>query len=323
MKILEIKEKFERNQWNLVQDFAAGKLDDLTWLQISEKYNIKPLGTDDQKRKASNDVWRKYLRLVEKTSNLEEERNKIPKILTLDIETSYNIIRSFFIGRKVSLPHDSIIQERKILSVAYKWLHEDDVTFLQWDENQDDKILVEELVKVMNMADEIVGHNCDSYDIPFITGRAVFHDIPTLAKYKSTDTLKLARKHRFNNMKLDYLADFFGFGRKVQHKGIELWDDIILRKDPKAMEEMMEYNVHDVVLTEKVYLKLKKYSENNIHHTALNGGDKHACPMCGNTEEVKLLKTFVTKAGTKSRLMGCSCGTQFKLSDKLYKDNYE
>lgn len=323
MNITNIKEKFSGKEWQMVQDYSTGRLNNLTWYDIAVFYGIKPEGNPDQRRKGANDVWRKYLRLLENESNLEEVSNSTPKILTLDIETSYNIVRSFHIGSKVFLPHDSIIQERKIITVAYKWLGEEDVTVLQWDENQDDKTLVEELIKVMNEADEIVGHNINAYDIPFILARAIYHRIPALARYKTFDTYKVAsKKFKFNNNKLDYIANLFGYGRKVQHRGMELWDDIILRKDPKAMDEMIEYNVHDVVLTENIYKDLRQYTEAKVHHAVLNGFEKHTCPTCGDSENITLLKTFVTPAGTKSRLMGCSCGTQFKLSETVYSKTY-
>lgn len=322
MNILEIKEKFESHEWEMVQDYLKGKLTKCTWFDIAKKYNIRPEGNKDQRKKAANDIWRKYIRLLERAEEELEERKINPKVLTLDIETSYNIVRSFQVGSKVFLPHDSIIEERKIITVAYKWLGSDEIVTLEWDKNQDDKELVKLLIEEMNKADEIVGHNCDKYDIPFIISRALYHRIPALAKYKSFDTYKVSKKtFNLNSYKLDYIANFLGFGRKIQHRGMELWDDIILRKCPKAMEEMLEYNIHDVELTEKVYLTLKEYSEASIHHAVLEGKDKHVCPTCGS-EESQLLKTFVTKLGTKSRLMGCKCGTQFKISEKTYQDNY-
>src|SRR5690606_26848571 len=79
-------------------------------------------------------------------------------------------------------------------------------------------------------------HNCDKYDMKFIASRALKHGIPMLAKYKTTDTLKLARKHfNLNSNKLDYIAQFLGIGAKLKHRGMEMWDDIILRNDEKAL----------------------------------------------------------------------------------------
>lgn len=317
MSIINLKEKFEPNEWEMIKNYLSSEDKGKTWFEVAKKYNIKPEGTKDQRRKSANDVWRKFIKLV----NRQEVEIKNPKILTFDIETSYNIVKAFRLGRTY-LNHTSVIEERKIISIAYKWLHEDEAHVLSWDKDKDDKKLLEEFIPVLNGADEIVGHNIDRYDIPFILARAIYHRIPALAKYKTFDTCKVARRRfGFNSNKLDFIAEFLGYGRKKEHAGISMWDDIILRDDREALDEMIDYNIHDVILTEKIYLDLKNYCEAGVHHTVLNGGDKHACPECAS-EEAELLKTFVTKAGTKSRLMLCECGTQFKLSDKVYTNNY-
>lgn len=327
-----LKEKFENNEWAMIQALLTYPQisKDMSWFDIAILFDIKPDGNYDQRRKASNDVWRKYNKLVESFKGKDFDNLYIPtdkkinpKRLFFDIETSYNIVKSWRIGYNLNVNHDDIIQERAIITVAYKWEGDDNVYVITWDKG-DDKKLVEEFVKVLDEADEIIGHNIDKYDMKFVASRALRHGIPMLAKYKTTDTLKLARKHfGLNSNKLDYIAQFLGIGAKLKHRGMEMWDDIILRNDENALEEMLEYNVQDVRLTEDVFNKLKNYTEPSIHHGVIAGEGKHTCPECGEVDDIVLKKTYVSKRGVKTRLMECTCGTQFKLSDTNYRTYYE
>lgn len=249
---------------------------------------------------------------------------KTPKRLFYDIETSYNVVKSWRVGYNLSIQPEDILQERAIITIAYKWQGDEEVTVLTWDKGCDKKI-IEEFSKVMSEADELVGHNVDKFDTKFILARALKHGISVLPKYQSTDTLKLARKHfMLNSNKLDYIAQYLGIGSKTKHRGMAMWDDIILRHDNKALEEMVEYNVQDVFLTEEVYHKLVNYSLPKVNHTTKQGGDKHCCPECGS-DKASLLKTYVSAAGSKTRLMSCSnsnCETSFTISDTNYNKHY-
>lgn len=336
---MNLQEKFKENEWRMIQAILGGHTTGFTWLGLAIAFNIKPDCSTDQRRKAANDVYRKYKRLIESqvfevnTSpitrdvsrvemiNLERSEPRKPKRLFFDIETSYNIVKSWRVGYNLSINPEDIIHERAIITVAYKWEEDKDVTVLTWD-NGNDKELVKEFMKVLNSADEIVGHNIDKYDIKFLMARALVHRIPGLPKYQTSDTLKIARKHfSLNSNKLDYIAQLLGLGSKLKHRGMPMWDDIILRNDKKALEEMVEYNVQDVFLTEDVYNALKIYTEPKVNHTVLAGGDSHTCPNCGD-DNLLHAKTYVTKAGTKSYLMRCRCSTTFTITEKKYKDHY-
>ena len=281
-----------------------------------------PLGTSPQWQRGSSTSW---------TTLLEEGKQKLldslksikPKRLFYDIETSYNIVKAWRIGYNINLNMDDIIQERAIITIAYKWEGEEDVTVLSWDKGCDKKI-IEDFVKVMAEADELVGHNVDRYDTKFIMARALKHNISVLPKYQSTDTLKLAKKHfMLNSNKLDYIAQYLGIGHKTKHRGLSMWDDIILRNDPQALEEMIEYNVQDVFLTEQVYHKLMEYSLPKVNHASKQTGDKHTCPQCGS-DHAELHKTYISGSGVKTRLMSCkSCSTNFTISNTNYTKFYE
>ena len=346
------KYQFKNNEQALINDILINGRNGRTWGELAIQYNIRPNGDAIQKRKSANDVWRRYQRLNPNTVSplantqtthttpvwqmphyidavaaakgvIKEYKPWKPKRLFYDIETSYNIVKAWRIGYNINLNMDDIIQERAIITIAYKWEGEDDVTVLSWDKGCDKKI-IEDFVKVMSEADELVGHNVDRYDTKFIMARALKHNISVLPKYQSTDTLKLAKKHfMLNSNKLDYIAQYLGIGHKTKHRGLSMWDDIILRNDPKALEEMIEYNVQDVFLTEQVYHKLMEYSLPKVNHASKQTGDKHTCPQCGSNH-AELHKTYISSSGTKTRLMNClNCSTNFTINNTNYTKFYE
>ena len=334
------KNQFKVNEQALINDILTNGKQDRTWGELAIKYNIRPNVDLEKRRKSANDVWRRYNKLQ---GNIDfAPRHEIiplqigiptptqkfiksfkPKRLFYDIETSYNIVKSWRIGFNINLNMEDIIQERAIITIAYKWEGEEDVTVLSWDKGCDKKI-IKDFVKVMSEADELVGHNVDRYDTKFIMARALKHNISVLPKYQSTDTLKLAKKHfMLNSNKLDYIAQYLGIGHKTKHRGLSMWDDIILRNDPQALEEMIEYNVQDVFLTEQVYHKLMEYSLPKVNHASKQTGDKHTCPQCGS-DHAELHKTYISGSGVKTRLMNClNCSTNFTINNTNYTKFYE
>lgn len=319
---MNLKEKFSDNEIEMISELTRIGTED-TWYNIAIKYNIKPEGNRDQRRKAANDVWRKYKKYQTAFTPQATSKSKTTytKRLFYDIETSYNIVKAWRAGYNLSINSEDIIHERAVITIAYKWEGDTDVTVLAWDKGDDRKV-IEEFVKVMAEADELVGHNIDKFDTKFVLGRALYHGIETLPKYKSTDTLKIARsKFMLNSNKLDYIAQLLGIGAKTKHRGMAMWDDIILRQDKKALEEMIEYNVQDVFLTEEVYNRLVVYTEAKNNFALVKGASIEGCPECGGVHATEL-KMFVSKAGTKSHLMKCDCGTNFTINNKKYTTNY-
>jgi uncharacterized protein YprB with RNaseH-like and TPR domain len=156
------------------------------------------------------------------------------KRLFFDIETAPNIGLFWEAGYKKTISPDNIIKERAIICICYKWEHEDEVHSLTWDKNQNDKKMLEQFVKVANEADELVGHNGDRFDLPWIRTRCLLHNIPMFPNYTTVDTLKVSRsKFKFNSNKLDYIAQVLGIGKKI-HTGFDLWKKIVLDKDKEA-----------------------------------------------------------------------------------------
>lgn len=81
------------------------------------------------------------------------------KRLIYDIEVSPDIGFFWQPGYNLTIDYKSIIKERAIICISYKW-EGGKVNHLVWDKHQNDKYLIKEFAKILEEADEIVGHNC-------------------------------------------------------------------------------------------------------------------------------------------------------------------
>ena len=258
--------------------------------------------------------------LYETRSEFNNKKNsKDLKVLLYDIETAYGIARVWRPGYKIRVAYEDFIKHPNIICISYKWKGSDEVHSVRWDSNQEDKNLLEVFIKALNEADEIVAHNGDAFDLPWIRTRALANKLEIRPRYKSIDTLKIARnKFRFPSNKLDDLGDYLGVGRKIKTNR-ELWVDSVCNKDLDALNKMVEYCNQDVLLLEDVYNKLITQELPSTHIGVLNGENKQTSPLTGSNN-IELVQTTTSKAGTIKHLMKClDTNRFFEMSDTNYK----
>lgn len=240
-----------------------------------------------------------------------------PKIVLWDIETTHNIAAIFRLFEDYT-NHENLLQERYIVSASWKELGKEKVHSVstlddpkRYKRNpHDDRFVCETLHRVLSEADVIVAHNGDSYDIKFTEGRMLANGLSPLPPIPSIDTLKVAKSRLLlNSNKLDYLARLLGFGKKVKTEN-QWWLDILNggTKAAQAIKKMVKYNKHDVVLLEKVFLKLRPYCANHINR-ALFGGS--GCPRCGS-KHVQSRGTHKAISRTYARFQCQGCGGWFR-----------
>ena len=249
-------------------------------------------------------ICKEALREVRLETNaiINKIQNNQGKVLIYDIETSYNIGKFWRAGYNLNINSGDIIHERAIICISYKWLGEEQVYNLTWDKNQCDKFLLEQFIPILDEADMIVAHNGDRYDLKFIKTRALKHNLKMLINYKQFDTLKVAKaKFMFNSNKLDYISKFLGAEGKISTE-MKLWDDIILRKCPKALIQMLDYCDEDVRQLEVVYNALISWENPKFHAGVLNGKTKQTSPITGSVN-IEHIKEMITNSGTIKHIM--------------------
>lgn len=211
-----------------------------------------------------------------------------PRILIWDVENSHSIAAIFQLFNDY-ISHENILQEKYLISASWKWLGEKTVYSVSVLDNpklyakdpHNDLHVLKTLHNVLSSADVIVAHNGDGFDIKLTEGRMLAQGLPPLPPIPSIDTLKVAKSRLLlSSNKLDYLARYLGFGRKIRTNN-ELWLRI-LNGDKSAIKEMVTYNKHDVVLLEKVFLKLRPFCANHLNRALF--GKTEGCPRCGSRQ---------------------------------------
>ena len=254
---------------------------------------------------------------LEQLLTLREDQSDI-KRLFFDIETSPNIVYTWRAGWNITVTPESIIEERRIICVSYKWENKPKIHRLSWDKSQCDKQMIIDFLKVLNQADEVIAHNGDRFDIKWLRTRCIFHRIPMFPAYRSLDTLKKAKSgFYFNSNKLDYIAKFLNVGAKMETGGYDLWKEV-MKNNFEALETMGQYCDQDVLVLEAVYQEMKNYFKQNTHQGVLDGKIKFSCPSCGS-EKIDYLKMLSTPAGTVKRVMKCKpCQHTYEISNASY-----
>lgn len=238
---------------------------------------------------------------------------KKPRVLVYDIETSYTE------GAVWGLYDQNVayvLEEPYIISVAWKWLGESktnvialpDYSKTYKNNKKDDSALVHVLWELFNEADIIIAHNGNSFDQKWTYGRFLIHGInpPSPAKY--IDTLLISRsKFKFNSHKLNDLSKYLGLGEKEDTGGIQLWVDCIKHNKPEAWKKMCKYNKKDVILLEKVYLKLLPFITNHPN-MGLMSGYTRACPNCGS-EKMQKRGFSYSRIGQYQRFQCLDCAS--------------
>ena len=255
---------------------------------------------------------------------LKIEAKKQPiKRLFFDIETGYYILKIRAWQLKNFMRYfnpDSIEREKEIVCISYKWQHEDKVHTLDW--RMGEKEMLKAFIKVMEQADECVGHNGDNFDIKTIRTRCIYFGVLMFPQYRTLDTLKKTRKYfKFASNKLDYIGKFLGIGGKLEHEGFQLWEDVVegtKEVSEIALNKMIKYCERDVIVLEDAFFVLSPFIDHNNNFAVLKGGDKWDCPEC-TSHNVEMFRSYSTPLGIIRREMKCNdCKKQYKVSNKTY-----
>lgn len=230
------------------------------------------------------------------------------KILTLDVETSPN--QAFTWGlfdQNIGL--NQLIESSQVLCYAAKWHGKKEVFFGSVNEMGRKKML-KGVHELMTESDAIVSWNGINFDIPTLNREFIMHDLLPPAPSKQIDLLKTSRsKFKFTSNKLEFVAPALGIGTKTKHPGFELWVGC-MAGDKESWKLMEKYNRNDVVLTEKVYDKMRPWITGHPNVGAFDGR-LDACTNCGSqhlqsrgvaiTRDAKYMRYQCTDCGAWSR----------------------
>lgn len=214
----------------------------------------------------------------------------IPRVLCIDLEISpskfmgWSMFNAFY-------SVDQIDTEWFIMSYTAKWLGSDEVFYGDLRgkvEEEDDTQLLQELWALMDQADIVTGQNQRKFDIKKLNARMIMKGIDRpYSPVKTEDTLDIAkRKFAFTSNKLEWLTKHLNVKyKKLDHgkfAGFKLWKEC-LAENPEAWDEMKEYNIHDVLSTEELWLKIRAWDDKSVNF-ALYLDDSDMMCACGSKD---------------------------------------
>ena len=202
-----------------------------------------------------------------------KQKSQDNKILLIDIEISPACGWTW--GPKFDTSIIEFIEPWYILSVAYKWLGQKcEVIAI---DTHSEKEVVKKIHQLLSSCEVAVAHNGDKFDFKKLNTRFLHFGLAPPPPFRTIDTRTIARQRfGFYSNSLNDIAKELGIGEKVHHEGFALWKRCMAR-DKGAFVVMKKYNVRDVELLERVYLRFRPWIKNHPHIS-----DGSLCSRCGS-----------------------------------------
>lgn len=181
-------------------------------------------------------------------------------------------------------------REPYIMCFSYKWLGEKEVKCVaqtdfpsRYKRNRYcDRLVVEELWRLLDEADVVVAHNAARFDNKVANERFLVHRLGPTSPYKTVDTLQVAKRYfRNGSNSLDNLCKKLELGQKSSVRHHDLWRACV-DGDSESWQLMKDYCDKDVELLESLYLLLRPYIANHPN-MALISDTLDGCPKCAST----------------------------------------
>lgn len=224
-------------------------------------------------------------------------------VLLLDIETKPTLAYVWRAYGEQNIGVDQIIEPGSVICVGAKWLGEKRTEiFSDWADGHEAMLhLIHEMIST---ADAVVTFNGDKFDLPILQGEFMLAGLGPTPPATSIDCIKAVRKFGFFMNKLAFIGPLLGIGDKIKHEGFTLWTKV-MDGDTAAQKRMEKYCVQDVILLEKLYLKIRPFIRNHPHMGKVGANE---CGACGS-HKVQSRGTRRTRAFKIQRLQCTSCGS--------------
>lgn len=245
-----------------------------------------------------------------------------PRILHIDIETA-PILAWVWGLYKPCIAISQIEQDWHLLCWAAKWHGEKKVmrdalwkyklSYLL--DPRMERHILESLWNLLDEADIVVAHNGDRFDVAKVNAKFFEYGFKPPSPFKIVDTLKVVRANfNFSSNKLDYIAQLKDVGEKLK-TDFELWIDV-MNGNPKQCKRMMDYNVQDVILLEKIYTMMLPWISNHPNVGVFEDDSVTQCAGCGSSD-LQYRGYSYTNAGKYQRYVCKDCGKWGKLAANL------
>ena len=124
-----------------------------------------------------------------------------------------------------------------------------------------DKRLVQDMIKDLKGFTRVIGHFSGYFDLPFMRTRAVYYgmDFPIFKDIYHTDTWRILKsKFKLKSNSLRNACDFFGIPSKGHKFGFDAWYRAA-KGTQKDIDFVLTHNIEDVESTEALWKKINIY----------------------------------------------------------------
>lgn len=202
-------------------------------------------------------------------------------ILLLDIETAPAEAYVWSLYDDV-IPIQRLKKPGYTLSWAAKWYGEKGM-MCQSLRTTSRKKMIKSIHKLLDKADAVVHYNGRRFDVPTLNRDFLRCGLTSPSPYVQIDLYPVVKKNfKLISYKLEYVCTEFNIGKKVDHRGFDMWIEC-MEKNEKAFKEMEEYNKGDVELLDGLYTLVRPWIANHPNVALYMDKDKHVCPVCGST----------------------------------------
>lgn len=202
------------------------------------------------------------------------------KLLVFDVETAPNLMHVWDLFQKGPLSHQMVVSAKEVISFAAKWADPkmDGKHMYASNFHNGHDVMVNLALSLLDEADAVVHYNGKRFDVPLLNTEFLLAGLSPPSPYRQIDLYSTVKsKFGFPSNKLDYVSQAMGLGAKVKHAGYDLWRKCLDGQET-AWDQMREYNIGDVDLTEKLYYKLLPWIDK--HPTAIFADAELRCTNC-------------------------------------------
>lgn len=229
------------------------------------------------------------------------------KVLVLDIETGPIEAYIWHLFGDYA-PIDRIIAPTRMLSWAAKW-EGDNYVYLCSERTHSHEDMVREIYDMVEEADAIVHYNGQQFDMKHLNREFIEMGLTCPSPYKNIDLLKVVKSQfKFPSNKLDYVAGVLLGEHKMDTGGFGLWKRV-LEGDRQAWITMENYNVEDVLLTERLYHRVQGWIPAHPNRALwIEDQSSPICPNCGGTSVIKKGVERPARVNAYQRYKCTECG---------------
>lgn len=227
------------------------------------------------------------------------------RILTLDIETSPSLAHVWALWKQDISP-TMLAEIGGVIAFAAKWHDKREVSFYS-DFHDGHEAMIAKAHEMIDEADVVVHYNGSAFDMKHLNREFLLAGLAPPSPVQEIDLFKVVKQRfRFLSNRLNSVVKELGIGEKVSHTGFDLWKRC-MAGDEKAWDLMRRYNKQDVVITERLYMRLRPWVKTHPHVAITAGPDAQQCGRCGSTK-LQRRGTATTSLGVFQRYQCQSCG---------------